>query len=35
VTDLRLAAKQADGTPVEIRYEFEGSRLDEALKGVR
>ena len=35
LTDLRLAAKQPDGTPVEIRYEFEGNRLDEALKGLR
>jgi len=35
LTDLRLAAKQPDGTPVEIRYEFEGNRLDEALKGFR
>jgi hypothetical protein len=35
LTDLRLAAKQEDGTPVEIRYEFEGKRLDEALKGFR
>ena len=34
LTDLRLAAKQPDGTPVAIRYEFEGNRLDEALKGL-
>ena len=35
LTDLRLAAKQPDGTPVEMRYPFEGNRLDEALKGIR
>lgn len=35
LTDLRLAAKQPDGTPVEIRYEFEGNPLDGALKGFR
>jgi len=35
LTDLRLAAKQPDGAPVAIRYEFEGNRLDEAFKGFR
>ena len=35
LTDLRLTGKKPDGTPVEIRYEFEGSRLDQALKGFR
>jgi hypothetical protein len=33
LTDLRLAARQPDGTPVEIRYEFESNRLDRARKG--
>jgi hypothetical protein len=33
MTDLRLSARQPDGTPVEIRYEFEGNRLDRARKG--
>ncbi len=35
LTDLRLAAKQLDGTPVEIQYEFEGDQLKKALKGIR
>ena len=34
LTGLRLAAKQPDGTPVAIQYEFEGNQL-EALKGTR
>ena len=35
LTDLRLAAKQPDGTPVAVQYEFEGNQLDRALKGIR
>ena len=35
LTDLRLAANEFDGTPVAIRYEFEGNQLGKALKGIR
>ncbi len=35
LTDLRLTAKQPDGTPVAIRFEFEGNQLGKALKGIR
>jgi hypothetical protein len=33
ITDLRLAAKQADGTPVELKMQFRKSGLAGALGG--
>jgi hypothetical protein len=35
LTDLRLTARKPDGTTMEIQYEFEGTRLGDALKGFR
>ena len=34
ITDLRLTAKAADGTPIELRKQFTGDPLTEALKGI-
>lgn len=34
ITDLRVNAKSADGTPVEIRKQFSGDKLSDALKGI-
>jgi hypothetical protein len=34
ITDVRVNAKRPDGTPFELRKQFEGDRLGDALKGV-
>jgi hypothetical protein len=34
VTDVRLNARKADGTAFELRKQFEGDKLTDALKGV-
>ena len=34
ITDVRLNARRADGTVFELRKQFEGDKLTDALKGV-
>lgn len=34
IRDVRLNAKRPDGTPFELRKQFEGDRLSDALKGI-
>ena len=33
IWDIKLTAKQPDGTPVELSFQFEKSRLEDALGG--